>query len=160
MLMHWAGGKARGNSGGKGQRLLAWKLCWKYVLQPLAPVPSTSLGSQPWGLTGAPPEALPVKCHWAEGLKGYTVGGEELFSSWRGAWVCRLTLVARFCVEQGVGSLWLGLCPEARQPCPSHRAQREWTGGCWHWADGNDLHALNGRTLGAVHDCPLIHCMR
>lgn len=56
------------NSGGKGQKLLAWKPHWKYVLQSLAPVPSDSLGSQPWGLTRALPEALPVKCHWAEGL--------------------------------------------------------------------------------------------
>ena len=31
-------------------------------------------------------------------------------------------------MEQGPGSLWLGLCPEAGQPCPSHRELRECMG--------------------------------
>lgn len=52
-----------------------------------------------------------------------------------------------------MGSLWLGLCLEARQLCPSHRAQGERVDHRWHWANGNDVHALGGRILGAVHTC-------
>ena len=127
----------------KGQRLLAWEPHWKHALWPLAPVPACPRAASPAGRLE--PGQRPCQCS-VTGLK---------VAPWvvREALVCRLTLAAPSC-RAGSGVTGPGLCPEAGQPHPGHRAWREWTSSCWHGADGNDFCALYGRTPGLCTSTP------